>query len=184
MDQTTQILQQPAPKKPKQNTLLVTLLSVAIVLLIAILGLLAYNTLGSKSSDNAQPVADTTHVAAAQPSAQPVQTQPETEAPKPEPPAMTGVNGDLYGNVGGMYVSFYMKGTSGYYDTSGGRRTLKLTSHNGNHVEINAYLKGRYIGRFSGTVSTIGGQLSQYAGKFYSSRGGAGLSFDLINPMD
>lgn len=169
----------PQGSPQRSNTTVIALISVAIVLLIAILGLMAYNIL--KNDEPQQPVTEV-----AQPAPQPAVSEPSQPEPAASPVEQQpqGVNGEVNGMAGGMHVSLYMNGSAGYYDTSGGRRTLKLVSRNGDRVVINAYLKGRYIGKFDGTISTSGGQLSSYSGKFYSSRGGAGLSFDLINPMD
>lgn len=50
-------------------------------------------------------------------------------------------------------------------------------------MEVKAYLRGKYIGKFKGTYSADGEYLSSYDGTFYSVRGG-GLSFNLYNPHD
>ncbi len=110
--------------------------------------------------------------------------QPNMQA-KTKKVGSSRVWGDLYGNVGGQYLSVFMinKNGSGYYETGGARRTLKVVSRGNGHMVVKAYLRGTYIGQFKGRYSAWGDRLTLYEGTFYSSRGSA-LSFDLLNPLD
>ena len=95
------------------------------------------------------------------------------------------VHGDLYGTVGKQYLSPFVinRDGSGYYVTGGARRSLSVVSRSNGHMEVEAYLRGRYIGIFKGTYNADGEYLNSYEGTFYSVRGG-GYSFSLYNPHD
>lgn len=86
---------------------------------------------------------------------------------------------DLMGKVGGQNVFLYINGRSGYYTTDdGARRTVKVVSYGGGRMVLKAYLRGKYIGTFSGSYQSYNGYMNSYSGSFSSVRGGS-LSFYL-----
>lgn len=171
----------------KSKNIIVVLGSLVGVLLLALVGLLAYNYGKDKGSDDTDSKETTTHVVDT------VVVESKTEnasltSPAPVKTYESVVHGDLYGTVGGdygQYVSPFMinRDGSGYYETGGARRTLRVVSRGNGYMEVKAYLRGKYIGKFKGTYSADGEYLSSYDGTFYSVRGG-GLSFSLYNPHD
>ena len=168
----------------KSKNIIIVLGSLVGVLLLALVGILAYNYGKDKGSegDDSQETTQVVDTVAVMPA--PSLTSP---APAPEPVESyeQAVYGDLYGNVGGQYLSIFMinKSGNGYYETGGARRSLKVVSRANGRMEVKAYLRGKYIGKFKGSYSAYGDRLTLYTGTFYSSRGG-GLSFELINPLD
>ena len=169
----------------KSENIIVVLGSLVGVLLLALVGLLAYNYGKDKGSDDTDSKETTTHVVDT------VVVESKTTSltsPAPVKTYESMVHGDLYGTVGGdygQYVSPFMinRDGSGYYETGGARRTLRVVSRGNGYMEVKAYLRGKYIGKFKGTYSADGEYLSSYDGTFYSVRGG-GLSFSLYNPHD
>lgn len=169
----------------KSKNIIVVLGSLVGVLLLALVGLLAYNYGKDKGSDDTDSKETTTHVVDT------VVVESKTTSltsPAPVKTYESMVHGDLYGTVGGdygQYVSPFMinRDGSGYYETGGARRTLRVVSRGNGYMEVKAYLHGKYIGKFKGTYSADGEYLSSYDGTFYSVRGG-GLSFSLYNPHD
>lgn len=86
----------------------------------------------------------------------------------------------LSGYVGGFWGTLDISCGSGYIDLgNGGERTLKVKSVEGNKVVISAYLNGKYIGYYSGTVSYSHGE--RYKGIFYNTVNGGKVNFDLSN---
>ena len=82
--------------------------------------------------------------------------------------------GQLEGDVGSQELSVFQinrNGSTGYYVTGGARRTLKVVTRRNGYMEVNAYLRGKYIGVFKGNYTTWGNLLTEYSGQFYSSRG-------------
>ena len=169
----------------KSKNIIVVLSSLVGVLLLALVGLLAYNYGKDKGSEDTDSKETTTHVIDT------VVVESKTTSltsPAPVKTYESMVHGDLYGTVGGdygQYVSPFMinRDGSGYYETGGARRTLRVVSRGNGYMEVKAYLRGKYIGKFKGTYSADGEYLSSYDGTFYSVRGG-GLSFSLYNPHD
>ena len=169
----------------KSKNIIVVLGSLVGVLLLALVGLLAYNYGKDKGSDDTDSKETTSHVVDT------VVVESKTTSltsPAPVKTYESMVHGDLYGTVGGdygQYVSPFMinRDGSGYYETGGARRTLRVVSRGNGYMEVKAYLHGKYIGKFKGTYSADGEYLSSYDGTFYSVRGG-GLSFSLYNPHD
>lgn len=84
--------------------------------------------------------------------------------------------GYLEGRIGGYtaYMTVYSNGTGSVELVGSGKRTLKVKSAKGNKVIIDAYLKGKYIGYYSGTVTNFG-----YKGIFYNTVSGGRVSFNL-----
>lgn len=65
-----------------------------------------------------------------------------------------------------------MEGATGYYQFEGkdnAKRTLKLKSYDesSGHCELDAYLRGKYIGKFVGKNEII---TSEHVGNIYSGR--------------
>lgn len=87
-------------------------------------------------------------------------------------------SGSLSGWVGGFWGNMNITSGSGWIDLDGGgERTLKVKSISGSKLVINAYLRGKYIGYYSGTVSYDGGE--RYKGVFHNTVKGGKVSFDL-----
>ena len=88
-----------------------------------------------------------------------------------------GIYCSWIGRIGGYYSSMYMEGNTGeVYMEGSGSRTLKLKSYSGNKLVINAYLKGKYIGYYSGTLSRNN---IYYTGTFFNKNGGK-VTFELV----
>ena len=96
-----------------------------------------------------------------------------------------GAYGDVYGNVGGQYVSLFLNGKSGYYTTDDcGRRTVKIVSYTGNYLVLKAYLRGKFIGTSGGSCEKAWkNYIGVYEGKF-KSVSGESLNFYLYNTYD
>ena len=178
------------------KNIIIALCCLSGVLIVALVAVLAFNygkgkgqeevnlqaanqvsTTAPSAENNAEPASSATSATSA--------TSLTSPAPAPAAPPKEVVYGDLYGTVGGQSLSPFMleKNGSGYYDTGGARRTLKVVSRGNGHMVVKAYLRGKYIGQFKGRYSAFGDRLTLYEGTFYSSRGG-GLAFDLMNPLD
>lgn len=102
------------------------------------------------------------------------------EAPVEEPATpQSRVEMSLWGSIGDTQCQdFTMNGTTGYYIMDGPdnvKRTMTLKSYdpNSGHCELDAYLRGKYIGTFIGNYELIGGEhpANIYKGKFHSVRG-------------
>ncbi len=90
------------------------------------------------------------------------------------------IYGYWYGRIGGYSASLSMDGYTGYVSMEGsGDRTLKLKSYSGNKLVINAYLRGKYIGYYSGTLDRYG----NYKGTFFNKNGGK-VTFELYPAGD
>ena len=99
------------------------------------------------------------------------------------------VHMSMWGNAGGTTFNFDMNGKTGSYipydfaegKEYGARRQLRLVSYSpkDGRCVINAYLKGKYIGRFDGIFFEEDGEhfLQSYHGIFYSVNG-AKLDFN------
>ena len=91
----------------------------------------------------------------------------------------SGVNMSLWGSIGeAQCKDFIMDGKTGYYQFEGkdnAKRTLKLKSYDktDGRCVLDAYLRGKYIGRFDGQYEIITGEHAAniYKGKFISVRG-------------
>ena len=172
----------------KQNKNIITVLcSLVVALLLILVGVVAFNFGKDKGRDDVKIIHDTIRtVGNSTLSATSTQTIPTatTEASVTTTHENV-VHGDLYGTVGKQYLSPFVinRDGSGYYVTGGARRTLSVVSRGNGYMEVEAYLRGKYIGTFKGTYSADGEYLNAYDGTFYSVRGG-GLSFSLYNPHD
>ncbi len=176
----------------KSKNIIAVLCGIVVALVLAIVGIVAFNFGKDKGREevnekNVAIISDTVKTTGS--NALATTSTQETPAASPKAHVETTheprVWGDLYGNVGGQYLSIFEinKSGSGYYETGGARRTLKVVSRGNGHMVVKAYLRGKYIGEFKGRYSAWGDRLTLYEGTFYSSRGG-GLKFDLINPLD
>ena len=87
----------------------------------------------------------------------------------------TNVSFIFMGRIGGYEATMQIyNGKGTVYLQGSGERTLKVKSYNGRKLVINAYLKGKYIGYYSGTLSDYG----TYKGTFFNTNGGK-VSFEL-----
>lgn len=177
-----------------QNKNIITVLgSLVVALLIILVGIVAFNFGKDKGRDEVkeQNLTQTTDaMRMTSNSALNTTSTQETPAVMTEAPVSTTthesvVHGDLYGTVGKQYLSPFVinRDGSGYYVTGGARRSLSVVSRSNGYMEVEAYLRGKYIGKFKGTYSADGEYLNAYDGTFYSVRGG-GVSFSLFNPHD
>jgi hypothetical protein len=178
----------------KQNKNIITVLcSLVVALVLILVGVVAFNFGKDKGRDevkeqnltqatNAIRMADNSALNVTSTQAMPSTT---TETPVSTTTYESVVHGDLYGTVGKQYLSPFVinRDGSGYYVTGGARRSLSVVSRSNGHMEVEAYLRGRYIGKFKGTYNADGEYLNSYDGTFYSVRGG-GYSFSLYNPHD
>ncbi len=178
----------------KQNKNIITVLcSLVVALVLILVGVVAFNFGKDKGRDevNEQNLTQTTDAMRMTSNsvlnATSTQQTPAvtTEAPVSTTTHESVVHGDLYGTVGKQYLSPFVinRDGSGYYVTGGARRTLSVVSRSNGRMEVEAYLRGRYIGKFKGTYNADGEYLNSYEGTFYSVRGG-GYSFSLYNPHD
>ena len=178
----------------KQNKNIITVLcSLVVTLVLILVGVVAFNFGKDKGRDEVKEqnltqvtdairMADNSALNATSTQAMPEST---TETPVSTTTYENVVHGDLYGTVGKQYLSPFVinRDGSGYYVTGGARRSLSVVSRSNGHMEVEAYLRGRYIGKFKGTYNADGEYLNSYDGTFYSVRGG-GYSFSLYNPHD
>ena len=178
----------------KQNKNIITVLcSLVVALVLILVGVVAFNFGKDKGRDevkeqnltqatNAIRMADNSALNVTSTQAMPSTT---TETPVSTTTYENVVHGDLYGTVGKQYLSPFVinRDGSGYYVTGGARRSLSVVSRSNGHMEVEAHLRGRYIGKFKGTYNADGEYLNSYDGTFYSVRGG-GYSFSLYNPHD
>lgn len=114
---------------------------------------------------------------------QAVQAEIKSEGLKPaEIVATNGIRFDYVGRVGNGNGSMTMYGNTGTYSYTtddgipSGKRTLKFVSYNRStgRLILNAYARGKYIGKFDGTFDPRAGW---YRGTFISVRG-IRLSFE------
>lgn len=178
----------------KQSKNIITVLcSLLVALVLILVGVVAFNFGKDKGRDeaNEQNITQTTDAiritdnSALNTTSTQTMSATTTEAPVSTTANESVVHGDLYGTVGKQYLSPFVinRDGSGYYVTGGARRSLSVVSRNNGRMEVEAYLRGRYIGKFKGTYNADGEYLNSYEGTFYSVRGG-GLSFSLYNPHD
>lgn len=179
----------------KQSKNIITVLcSLVVALVLILVGVVAFNFGKDKGRDeaNEQNITQTTDAiritdnsALNTTSTQSMSAATTTETPVSTTTYENVVHGDLYGTVGKQYLSPFVinRDGSGYYVTGGARRSLSVVSRSNGYMEVEAYLRGRYIGKFKGTYNADGEYLNSYEGTFYSVRGG-GYSFSLYNPHD
>lgn len=178
----------------KQSKNIITVLcSLVVALVLILVGVVAFNFGKDKGRDeaNEQNITQTTDAiritdnSALNTTSTQTMSATTTEAPISTTAHESVVHGDLYGTVGKQYLSPFVinRDGSGYYVTGGARRSLSVVSRSNGHMEVEAYLRGRYIGKFKGTYNADGEYLNSYDGTFYSVRGG-GYSFSLYNPHD
>lgn len=96
-------------------------------------------------------------------------------------PEAKGLNGSLYGVIGSENAAtLSMTGENGTYTVLGGKRTLKLQSHDPSTgaTKLQAYLLGKYIGFFDGKWINNSGSIN-FKGTFTNTNNGVKLTFNL-----
>lgn len=103
-------------------------------------------------------------------------------------PVASNDNAAVLAETTGTNVTFFFMGRIGGYEATmdiyngrgtvylqgSGERTLRVKSYNGRKLVINAYLKGKLIGYYSGILSNYG----IYKGTFFNNNGGK-VTFEL-----